>query len=219
MTPAQVSTLIKGRLANRTDDTDLDAIILTELNATVEQLELGPFYPWFMRKTSQFSAIGPDVSAELPADFIVKPEEEPVIFEDSTGNRWELKQRDRRELEKFAREDGAHPRFFALADNSMLFYPEGDAGMGTVSFAYFGKSTPLTTIVDATYNRWFHDAAMVLVGRTGQTIAAQYLKDAELAQLAGAQAQEAYQQLKFADTARTEMARDHNVIPLGRYRG
>lgn len=216
MTPAAVRDLIKARLANRGDDDTLDALILVELNAQMVQLEDGPFWPWFMIQDSAEGVIGPSTSANFPSGFLclVDDDLDVVRFVSDIGDTRILRYKPRRELEQYAVAANQTPKWFSIVKDTLYWYPAGD-GTGTITYRYYGRSTPLTTIADVEYPAWYDEAPMVLVNRVAMQIAATYLKDGELAQVFANAFQEAYKQLEMRDTMRREQGRDPHDHELG----
>lgn len=103
------------RLGNRTDPS-LRAQALLEINVVIDELENGPFLPWFLEtETVALNTVADQITVPLPADFLLEIEEGRFRLQNGTGTFKILDKMSLEELrDEFVNADSGFPSAYAI---------------------------------------------------------------------------------------------------------
>lgn len=195
--------ILRGRLARYTG-TDLDTIIISEMQLKQEELEGGDFWPWFLLSSEQsFGTMADDPTVALPTNprFIIEWEEGALWRYDASAEESyrEIGKNDYDHLRALYPGTG-EPKGYDIQGEFLWFAPTPDANY-QYRWHYFARDAVLTTDIE---NQWLLHAPDWMIAATGRRIAAQVVKDQELAaEFAKDEAAAKIRVLKL-DTARKE---------------
>jgi hypothetical protein len=210
MTPDDMVTMIKGRLANSNDST-LDAIIITVANVVQERLEQSAQLPWFLFTDTHVTGNHPVTVADLgqvalPSDFIREDEEQ--------------------EYSLFYFQDPLQPAYKPLIRDTFSVLNSDSELLGTgipTKYDIMGLNIYLRKIPDAVYrlrllyfasdddieagstvNLWMKYASDWIMAETGLIMATDYVMMDAQAQHFREEAQRAQRRIKIDTIARNE---------------
>lgn len=177
MNREEAVSFLKTRMKNN-QSAELDAIIHTEMNfVQLQELERGPFFPWFLETELADAVTAPDeYRVALPEDFICEVEEQDL---------WVVVEGKPRKLTKVSSDTATAaqleygiPKGYDIRGKYFLMFPTPDAEY-TLRMTYIARQ-PL--LAEGTTNAWLDEAGQWFLGRTGENISLNVLGDMELAQ-------------------------------------
>ena len=121
MTPDAMVTLLKLRLAN-SNDSSLDADIITLANVVQERLEQMPELPWFLLTdanvtSTNLSTIGSTETVAVPGDFLREDAEQEFCFflyDTTLADPWKPLLRDNYSIIKAAKPGEGAPEYYDI---------------------------------------------------------------------------------------------------------
>lgn len=180
--------LLGQRLGNRTD---LAASIIEEMQLVQGTLleKAGTFLPWFLEADyASLSTVANTEAVALPTNFLGWIEDEPVWLYDTTATAvWDKLPRKRAGTLREKYTTTGRPLEHAVGVESLLFAPVPDA-VYTIKFRYYAADTVLSTNIE---NKWLKHASDLLIAKTGEIMASQYLMNTKLTEVFTKAAQEA----------------------------
>lgn len=210
--------LIMSRLGNRTQ-ASLRAIIIAEMTLTQSDIaQRLDFRPWFLRETNTSLATVAEVdSVTLPSDFDGFDEDWGGVWWKDTNlpeyDQWTKVERLRLSDAVAAYRDGedgvlGSPEVFDIANLTLLLRPVPDAVYSLKIEYYKNDAAPTDT---SSTNLWLTYAPKLLIATTAQTVAAQHLQNADLAQTMQGEMQTALQSLWKAHESRIHDQMSYNM--------
>lgn len=186
MTPDNMVTLLKQRLAN-SNDSALDSLIITVANAEQEKLEQGPELPWFLFydtgvDSSPLATIATNERVQLPAGFLRFADEYEAsvfLYNTSEDDPWVPLKRDDYSLIKAANTGSGAPTHFDLLRDYLYFRPIPD-GVYNIRVLHYQSDADI--VAGTTENLWMKHAADVIMARVGLVIASTYVVMPAIAQ-------------------------------------
>lgn len=188
MTRNQIRDIILQRCGNW-DDTDLDTLIVTEMDLfQTEILEGGPLRPRFLLSEEMYisTTIGerriPLPSAPNPADFLEEWEYGSLWRYDSTADDpWiEIPKEDYDiALERYP--GSGEPKFYDLTGDYFRLVPAPDAVYQLRMMCYLKQTLPSALADGDSSNAWMDNFPGWIIGGVGKVIAGQYIRDMETA--------------------------------------
>lgn len=212
MTGKEIIDLIMGR-CNRTAP-EFRVKVLAELTLVqVDRLEKRPQFPdWLIGEQSDALTTAGESRLYLPLDFIQEVEDMNLVFvEEDTGAESDMDRKGWDELiTEYPGVEPGVPRAYTVRGNYLYLKPTPDAEYRIRFPGYYAKQD--LPIDDATFhNAWTDNAPNLMIGLTGMVMAAQYLKDMELAQSFATIARDANAELDVYITATQEANRTRRM--------
>lgn len=206
MTRDQIITLVLGRLGNRTSDSVLTAAAVLEIQALQEWYEQQPELPWFlMSEASTNATVSGENRIQLPANFLLEPEEGALWYVDSDGTRHELAKADYDDVVLASQGDpSGPPTMYAIRGLYFYLGPVPDA-VYTIEMIYLKKGELLDTNIE---NVWTKNASQLMIAGLGRVLAGDHLHNAPLAERYARNEAGAWKALLDQTTAREMANRD-----------
>jgi hypothetical protein len=183
MTRDEAVALILDRCGNRSSDTTLAAKTVTEMKFVQEELERGEKanLPWFLETEYTNAAFKTSASVDtvaVPTGFLRELDEERVtlFYQDTTqDDEWvPIAKVDYDEGKtEFGGEGAGAPQAYCLLGENYKFFPAPDAEYALKALIYVGDTTLATNVE----NKWLKYAGKLIIGRTGEVVAGQLLRD------------------------------------------
>ncbi len=205
-TNASVLDLAMSRLGQR-ESTKLRASVLLEINAAIDMLERGTFFPWFLEKTASLSFAVNDTFKALPTLFAIEADESRPYFT-LEGTVFYLTKRFHAALQA---EVPNTIRLYAILGNDLHIRKAADVAF-TLSVPYHERVTG--NLVDdgtAITNLWLIDAKDWVIYEALTIVAAVIVQNDTLAQKMVALAQKAKSDLYIFHEARININQDFVV--------
>ena len=205
-TNASVLDLAMSRLGKRAS-TRLRADVLLEINAAIDRLERGTFFPWFLEKTASLSFVIDDTFKAMPSDFAVEADESRPYFT-LEGTVFYLTKRFHAALQA---EVPNEIRFYAILGNDLHIRKAADIAF-TLSVPYYARVTG-NFVDDAAdiSNLWLIDAKDWVIYEALTTVAAVIVQNDALAIKMTTLAQKAQRDLYVFHESRVNINQDFVV--------
>lgn len=207
--------LIKGRL-QRKNFSDLDALIVSEMQAVQEELESAAFLPWFLlsEKMTVTRAVSTnDDRLALPTGFLKEYEEGSLWLQTTDSeNPQKAMQKGFYDIALKVYPGTGTPKVYALDGDYFRLRPEPDEEE-TFYIKVYKKDTVLSTNIE---NKWLANASGWFMAEVAYKMAALYLKDAKAANIFAAEVKRQYATIYKKHIARMEANMDE---PMGGYDG
>lgn len=153
MINSEVFDLMMKRLGNRTAPT-LRAVCVQELNAKIQELEVGPYKPWFLESLATGNLVANQDYVTVPDDFLMEVEEGRMRVQNSEGCWKKIGKGTMEQLEDcFLNDTAAFPKGYALYGDRFYFGP-GPAAAYAYRVQYFKKTTAVVDNNAAISNKW-----------------------------------------------------------------
>lgn len=213
MTRDEAVAIILNRCGNRSGDTTLTAQAVTEMKFVQEELERGEKanLPWFLETEYTDAAFKTSTSVPtvaVPTGFLRELDEERVtlFYQDTTqDDEWVPIKKvdyDEAKTEYGGSEPGA-PQVYCLLGENYRFFPAPDAEYALKALLYIADTTLATNIE----NKWLKYAGKLIMGRTGEVVAGQLLRDESARALFADMAMKGGAALERDNVARKEAGR------------
>ena len=211
MTGQQLFDLVMKRLGNRTDP-ELRSAALLEAQLIAQEIEDGPWKPWFLFTDTMFLTtlnIGVP-SVAMGNNFLgLDDEQGGVFYYDETNPVDPYKRLLRDDLtilkDKYFEEEAGPPRYFDIVgggSNSVLHVrPVPDASYQIYISGYFKQSQSIADNADPAYG-WLLQAPNLLLSGTTMRLAATYTREADVSTVNGTFYQKALNDLWHETTSR-----------------
>jgi hypothetical protein len=217
MTPAELITLVKGRMLNNTDTT-LDDLIILEANNIQDNLQQEAFIPWFLFKdtndSTNLETVAGTEFVALPADFIREYDEDyTALFRynpDAAGDEdpWVPMVKDDYSLIKTKYPGAGTPTHYDLLGSRLyLRYIPND--IYTLRMLYWGKDDLIASGGSA--NLWLTHASDWLMNEVGAIMSSQYVAMPDIHAKFMSNAQVARNRVYKDTLARIEAGRMRNM--------
>jgi hypothetical protein len=208
MTPNDMVTLIKARLANSNDAT-LDALIITVANVVQERLEQSPQLPWFLRTDTNvdgtnLSTVASDENVSLPSDYLREDEEQEYglfLYDEDAEDPWPGLTRDTYSIIKKSFLGEGTPSHFDIIGTT-LYLRKIPNEIFTLRMIYFKSDDAIAA--GTTENLWMSNASDWIMSEVGLIIASTVVVIPTIAASFKEEAQRAQRRIKIETTARIE---------------
>lgn len=203
MTKQEAIDLLKLRLGSR-EDSDLDALIVAELNLSQETLEASHPYYWFGQKDDTGrQLIAENNSLAEPSDFIIEIEDCVLEISIDGVSFTEVVKSDYDDLLRNYRESGPGlPKHYALVNSTLYFGPTPDQAY-YIRQKYHGRDVGISTLTSTGTNNWLTIASDLLLSHAGISVSS-WIKDFSAMQMFAGKYTEAKNRLATLHEARME---------------
>lgn len=202
MNKSTVINRIKLRLGSR-EDTDLNALIESELAQAQWEQEQSPEPYWFLlTESARAVTVLGEQRISLPTDFLLEVESNALWME-YQGETKDLEKVEFDEAQRYFGTTPGMPKGYSLDGLYFNIWPVPD-GVYDIWMKYYGADTDITTLSDTETNKWLTYASDLLMGMAGLRVA-MYIKDKEASDVFGAEVQRAQTRLSTLNTVRAEI--------------
>lgn len=169
-------SLLRRRLSRFTTTTTFDDYLLDEFNAAVDELEEGPYYPYFLEGEASVTLVSGTRYAALPTGFLEQSEVPPVVV--VSGTLVPLTKMPRALLDvdpRFGETVGSEqgqPRYYAIDSNRIYLGPTPDANYTVHIYGYYADDD---IALDADETLWLKHAASLIIAKVGLIVSSAYL--------------------------------------------
>lgn len=206
MNREQAIAFLKTRMKMNTSE-ELSEIIAEEMNFVQQQeLERGPFYPWFLEtEKAEVLCSADEMRLLLPTDFILEMDNDFLAVENE-GKSTSLIKVDR---DIYPVEDVPHglPEAYDLRGKYFLLFPIPDKQY-KLYMSYVARQ-PL--LEEGGTNAWLEEAGQWFLGRVGENVSLNVLGDVELAQRFQHTAEQGKRLVRDLDLERSEVNRERRM--------
>lgn len=173
--------LVKAR---RPGDATLRSNILNEMTEMLSNWERGPFFPWFLEKTSSGLVTTANVeTVALPSDYLLLVEDTKVWIIQADGTRTYLQRGFHEDMEeKWNGVSATLPTTFDIFADQIYLGATPDRSDYTIRMKYYKKTTPPPDDTTTVSNPWVINAQGLFVSETARRLVANYIKDDKTAQ-------------------------------------
>lgn len=209
MTLQEAVDLIKGRLGSRAD-TDIDALITSELGATQLELEENPDPFWFqLTEDTSTTTTADEHRVPVPCDFIMEAEDQALWYVDSDGVSTPLDKYEYDKLKQHFEGASGPPEAYSLNGSYFNIFPLPDAAY-SLKIRYYSKDAAISTLATTETNNWLTVAPSLIANLAGFSTA-MWVKDQEAAAFFQRKAEQAEMRLRTMHVARAEVNVEREV--------
>lgn len=205
-TNAELIDLAMGRLGGRAS-VRVRATVVSEINATIDTVERGTFFPWFLEQTASLNIVEDDTFVDLPADFAIEADESRPYYV-LNGTTYYLTKRFHGTLQG---EIPTSVQYYAIHGSEFHFRMAADQAY-TIYLAYYARETG--NLVDNgsdVANLWLINAKDWIFGEALRTVAATNIQSDGLAAKMAAMGVKAKNDLYVHHEARININQDFEV--------
>jgi len=211
MTKQEALDLIKLRLGSRAD-TDLDALVLAELNSSQIELEGTEPLLWFcLTENAMHDTVAGEARIPVPTDFVTETDEMALEISSDGGVTFpdELTKGSYDAIRAKYGDTTGIPEAYALVGQNFILGPVPD-DVYVVRMKYQGRDTAMSSLALSETNEWLTQASDYVVNHAGVAVAT-WIKDGDAAQAFGARFMAAKTRLTTLATSREEANRDRQM--------
>lgn len=205
-TNAQLLDQATSRLGQRTS-ARLRLDVLSEINTTIDNLERGTFFPWFLEETATLAIVSEDTFKALPANFAIEADESRPYYV-LEGKVYYLTKRFYGAL---LGETPTSLKFYAIRGSEFHFRMAADRAY-TILVPYYARETG--NLADDTAeisNAWLINAKDWVLGEALTVVAAVHLQNPKMASIQSTLAQKAKNDLYVFHEAKVNTNQDFTV--------
>lgn len=207
-------SLVKRRLSRFvTNSSTFDDYLLDEFNAAIDELEEGPYYPYFLEQEASVNISAGTRYATLPTGFLEQTDVPPVV--EVSGELIPLTKMPRALLDvdpRFGETVGSEqgqPRYYAMDANRIYLGPTPDINYTVYLYGYFADED---IALDADETLWLKYAASVVMAKVGLIIASAYVENPRAVNYFSAEFARNYTRLLQRNAARESSAIDGGLV-------